>query len=144
MKEKIAKKRFGFLCVVAAALFEVIGLVRFAIWAPNHDAMDITIIIAIIAGLIFSVVLTFRDIDIVMVLITVCYSYGVIRLLTNSVGSFVDAYQKIVMFGDATQVGNIITMAVILGIGLLLTIVAGFLKREIEEQETDKSGVEAA
>lgn len=41
----------------------------------------------IIAGLIFSVVLTFRDIDIVMVLITVCYSYGVIRLLTNSVGS---------------------------------------------------------
>lgn len=98
----------------------------------------------IIAGLIFSVVLTFRDIDIVMVLITVCYSYGAIRLLTNSVGSFVDAYQKIVMFGDATQVGNIITMAVILGIGLLLTIVAGFLKREIEEQETGKSGVEAA
>lgn len=41
----------------------------------------------IIAGLIFSVVLTFRDIDIVMVLITVCYSYGAIRLLTNSVGS---------------------------------------------------------
>lgn len=133
MKEKLSEKKIGFILVLVAAVFEIVGLIRFTVWAPAHDASDALIVISIIAGLILTVVLAVRDMDIIMVLITVCYSIGVVRLLTDSVGSFVDAYQDIVMFGDKTQVGNIITMAVIMGIGLLLTIIACFMKRETKE-----------
>jgi hypothetical protein len=43
----------------------------------------------------------------------------------------VDAFQGINMFGDATQVGNIVSIAIVMGIGVLLTIISGFLRREV-------------
>lgn len=132
MQKLIKNKSIGFYTIVAAALFEVAGLIWFMTWAPAHEAEDMLIPVAIIVGIALTVFTFFRDIDIIMVLIAVCYCLSVIRLLTDSIGSFVDAFQNIVMFGDATQVSTILSMAGVMGIGLLLVIIACFMKREKE------------
>lgn len=132
MKKLIKNKSIGFGIMIAAALFELAGLIWFMTWAPAHEAEDWLIPASIIIGIVLTVFIFFRDIDIIMVLITVCYSLSVIRLLTDSIGSFVDAFQNIVMFGDATQVNTILTMAGIMGFGLLLVIAACFMRREKE------------
>ena len=52
-----------------------------------------------------------------------------VKILTDSVGSFVDAFQGIQMFGDATQVHNIVSIAAVAGIGILISVIAAFCKR---------------
>ena len=44
-----------------------------------------------------------------------------------------DAFQGINMFGDATQVNTIVSISVVMGIGVALSVIASFLKRVKEE-----------
>ena len=129
MKEKLNSKAIGFYFIAAAGILAVVSLARFLMWAPAHSAMDAVIVGALIIGLVIDVVLCVKDNDYLTILATICYSVAAVKLLTNSVGSFVDAFQGINMFGDATQVNTIISIAAVMGIGTLLSIVAGFLKR---------------
>ena len=94
--------------------------------------MNSFIVAALAVGIVLDVILFFKDNDFVIIATVVCYTAAMVTLLTDSVGSFVDAYQGIVMFGDASQVGTITSIAVTMGIGVLLSIVASFLKREKE------------
>lgn len=129
MKEKLQTKSVGFYFVALAGIAAIISIIRFMMWAPKHNSMDAVIIGALVAGIILDIVLFFLDNDYVMILTTVCYSVAAVKLLTNSVGSFVDAFQGINMFGDASQVNTIISIAVIMGISVLLSVIAGFMKR---------------
>ena len=52
--------------------------------------------------------------------------------VTNQVGSFVDAFQGINMFGDATQVGTIISISIVMAVSMVLTVLAGFMRRKKE------------
>ena len=130
MKKQMEKKTFGFALVLLAAMLEAAGLVAFCLWAPAHKAFNPAIVIALVAGLILTVLQWIKDTDLVMVLTCACYSFAAVRLLMDSVGSFVDKYQNIVMFGDASQVGTIIKIAGLMGCGILFTIVASFSRRE--------------
>ncbi|HJA65736.1 MAG TPA: hypothetical protein H9955_05455 [Candidatus Mediterraneibacter cottocaccae] len=129
MKEFIAKKSAGFYFLVIAVVLEIISLIRFLVWAGAHSGMDLLIVGGFVAGIILGLVLVFYDNAILMVLMTAGFSIAGIRLLTDSVGSFVDAFQGINMFGDATQVGNIISMIVMIMIGVLACMIASFLNR---------------
>ena len=126
----IKNKSIGAVFVVIAFVITLIGLVRYLMWAPAHNTSDGLIIGAAIIGLILNIIVLVKDIDILIIAITACYSFAVFKHLANQVGSFVDAFQGINMFGDATQVGNIISIAYLMGIGVILTIISGFLKRE--------------
>lgn len=75
-----------------AAVTAVISLIRFCIWAPAHNAMDATIVAALAAAIVMSVIIFVKDEDILVVLQTACYAYALFRHLTNQVGSFVDAF----------------------------------------------------
>lgn len=132
MSSIISKKAFGFYLVMVAAIAGVISLIRFQSWAPAHNAMDATIAAALVAGIVIDVVMIIKDEDILVVLSTACYAYALFRHLTNQVGSFVDAFQGINMFGDATQVGTIISIAVVMAVSAGLSILAGFMRREKE------------
>ena len=79
-----------------------------------------------------NLVMVVKDEDLLVVLSTACYAYALFRHLTNQVGSFVDAFQGINMFGDATQVGNIVSIAIVMAVGAILPILAGFMRREKE------------
>ena len=129
MKEFIKKKSAGFYFLVIAVVLEIISLVRFLIWAGSHDGMDIMIILGFIVGIVLGILLMFYENPILIVLTTAAFAVAGIRLLTDSVGSFVDAYQGINMFGDATQVGNIISMTVLIMIEVAASLVSSFLKR---------------
>ncbi|MCR4745848.1 MAG: hypothetical protein K5894_11570 [Lachnospiraceae bacterium] len=124
------KKTIGFIPVILAAVLEIIGLVRFCLWAGAHNAFDVSIVTVLLIGIAASVIMYFEDIDFLAVIATACFSYGCIKHLTNQVGSFVDAFQGVNLFGDATQVSNIISIGIILGVGILLMIIASFMKRE--------------
>lgn len=91
--------------------------------------MDAVILAALIVGLLIDIVLIFKDSDYLIILTTVFYSIAVFKLLVNSVGSFVDAFQGINMFGDATQVSTIISISIVMLVSVILSIIASFLKR---------------
>lgn len=126
MKEKRA---VGFYFVILAGIAAIISAVRFMMWAPAHNAMDMFILLSLIVGFAVDVLLVFKDNDFLTILATAAYSAAAVKLLTNSVGSFVDAIQGISMFGDASQVNNIISIAIVMGAGILLSILTSFLKR---------------
>ncbi len=125
------KKRntVGFYMVVLAALLGIVSLIRFQMWASSHNASDLMITIALVAAILLDVCLMVKDSSIAIILATVGYTVAGFRLLTNSVGSFVDAFQGINMFGDATQVGTIISIAAVMLVSVLLSIIASFLTR---------------
>ena len=129
MKEKLETKGVGFYFIILASLLEIISLIRYAVWAPAHDAMDAVTIAALVIGIVIGIILMVKDNDYLVIAMTVCYSIATVKILTDSVGSFVDAIQGINMFGDSSQVGTIISITAVMGIGVLLTIISGFLKR---------------
>lgn len=132
MKKYISKKTVGFYFLAFAGILELISLVRFLLWAPEHDGMDLWIIVTLAIGIILTVLVSVKDNDYLLIVITIMYSIPAIKLLTNSVGSFVDAFQGINMFGDATQVGTIISICTVMAVGILLCIISSFLKRQKE------------
>ncbi|MCR5101513.1 MAG: hypothetical protein K6B41_09180 [Butyrivibrio sp.] len=130
MKNILEGKAYG-ICVVALSfIVAVIALIRYLLWAPAHNTTNFLVVAALVIGIIINVIVVFKDEDILLVALTACYSFAVFRHLADQVGSFVDAFQGINMFGDATQVGNIISIAIIMGASVLLAIISGFVKRE--------------
>lgn len=119
----------GFYFVALAGIIGIFSIVRFLMWAPAHNSMDYVILVALVAGVAADVVLLIKDWDLLTVFATACYSIGAVKMLTDSVGSFVDAFQGINMFGDATQVGTIIQIAAVMLVSVLLSIIAAFMKR---------------
>ncbi|MGN1139720.1 MAG: hypothetical protein ACI4TF_00825 [Oliverpabstia sp.] len=132
MKEKLERKLIGFYFAVLAGAVAIVSVVRFMLWAPKHSAMDMLIIVALFVGIILDFLLFFKDNDLVVIITTACYSIAVVKLLTDSVGSFVDAFQGIKMFGDATQVSTILSIATVMAVSVILSIIASFMKREKE------------
>lgn len=130
MGEKLKTKALGFYMLVISAIIGIVSLIRFGIWAPKHNTMDLIVIVALVAGILLNVVLLIKDNEYLLVLLTACYSVAAVRVLTDSVGSFVDAFQGINMFGDASQVGNVISISAVIGVGILITIIASFVRRE--------------
>lgn len=126
MKEK---KAVGFYFVVLAGILAIVSCVRFLLWAPAHSSMDVMIVAALVVGIVLDVVLIFKDNAYLVILTTVCYTVAGVKVLTNSVGSFVDAFQGINMFGDATQVGTIGSIAALILVSAVLSIISGFLNR---------------
>ena len=124
----LKNKAAGFYFASIACLIGIISIIRFLIWAPKHGSMDYIIVAALIIGIVMDIVLMFREYSIFKVLATACYSVAAVKILTDSVGSFVDAFQGINMFGDATQVGNIISIAAVMFVCVLLSIISSFLK----------------
>jgi hypothetical protein len=92
--------------------------------------MDAMIVAALIAGIILDLITIVKDEDLLIVVSTACYAFALFRHFTNQVGSFVDQFQGINLFGDATQVGTIISIGVVMAICPVLSVIAGFLKRE--------------
>lgn len=128
----LKNKAFGFYIVLGSAAAALISLVRYGMWAPAHQAMDVSVAAALVIGIVLNLVLTVKDEDLLVVISVACYSYALFRHLTNQVGSFVDSFQGINMFGDATQVGTIVTIAAIMAVSVVLCIAAGFMRREKE------------
>lgn len=128
----LKNKTFGFYVILASVVAAVISLVRYIMWASEHNAMDVTIVAALVIGIVLNLVLAVKDEDILVVVSVVSYSYALFRHLTSQVGSFVDSFQGINMFGDVTQVGTIVSIAAVMAAGVILCIAAGFMRREKE------------
>lgn len=129
MKKILEEKAIGFYFVVIAAVLSAIAMIRFLLWAPNNKGMDTIIVAAFLLGIILDIYLMIKDNDYITIAAVACYSVAVVKLFTNSVGSFVDAFQGINMFGDSSQVGNILSIGSMILISVLVSIVASFLKR---------------
>ncbi len=129
MSEILKEKAIGFYFLLVTAVIGIVSLVRFALWAPSHNTMDLVIVAALVIGIVLNGILLIKDNDYLIILMTACYSVVTVKVLTDSVGSFVDAFQGINMFGDASQVGTVISISAVMGVGVLLSIIASFLKR---------------
>lgn len=128
MKAFLEKKTIGFIFVPLAVIMGLISFILFVRWAPQHNEMDMLILIPLIAAVLADIWMFKNENDWVQIISTACYGISVFRLLTNSVGSFVDAFQGIKMFGDATQVGTILTISKFLLAASVFSIIASFAR----------------
>jgi uncharacterized membrane protein len=126
----LEKKAYGFYVVMIAAIAALVSVIRYAGWASAHNTMDAMIVAALIAGIVLDLITIVKDEDLLIVVSTACYAFALFRHFTNQVGSFVDQFQGINLFGDATQVGTIISIGVVMAVCPILSVIAGFLKRE--------------
>lgn len=125
----IKKKSIGFYFTLAAGIAAIAALIYYLTWAPANNTMDNWIVCTLVVGILFDIALIFFDNDFLVIASCALYSAAVARLLTNSVGSFVDAIQGINMFGDSSQVGVIINISIVIAVSILLSIISAFLKR---------------
>ena len=123
------KRTIGSYFVILAGILGILSLVRFQMWAPKHNGSDLLITSGLVIGILADVILLVKEMDILKVIATAAYTIAAVRLLADSVGSFVDAFQGIVMFGDATQVGTIITIAAVMLAAVLVSVIASFMKQ---------------
>lgn len=128
MKALLEKKTIGFIFVPLAGIMGLISFILFIKWAPQHNEMDMLIFIPLAAAVLADICLFKFENDWIQIISTVCYGVSLFRLLTNSVGSFVDAFQGIKMFGDATQVGTILTISKFLLAAAVFSIIASFAR----------------
>lgn len=122
-------KAAGFYLLLVALVFAVISTIYYVGWAQANFAMNSVVVVAMAAGLAVNLLLLFVDSDYLVVILTALYGVGMIQLLVDNAGSFADAYQGIVMFGDPTQVGTVLTIAALAAVAALAVIVAGFMNR---------------
>ncbi len=127
--DRMKNRALGTWLSLAAGLLALASLVIFLIWAPGNNAMNALIPIALAAGIVAEILLFFFDISYLGVVATACFSAAFFTLVSNSVGSFVDALQGIVMFGDSTQVGIILAMSALMLVSILSSILSCFIKR---------------
>lgn len=130
MKTKLAQKTAGFYLLLLAGVLAIASGVYYLLWSTANYNMNPVVPIAWGVGLLVNLLLLFWDNDYLVILLTALYSVGLFRLLVDSAGSFADAYQGIVMFGDPTQIGTILTISAIIAVGIIACIVAGFMGRK--------------
>lgn len=128
--ELIKNKSIGTIFVCLSFITALISIIRYLSWAPAHNALDGLVVASLVVGMVLCAVDFFKDEDLLIIVTTACFSFAVFKHLTNQVGSFVDAFQGINMFGDATQVGTIVSIAIVMGISTIAIIISGFMNRE--------------
>lgn len=129
MIDILRKKAIGFYFMVLSGVLAIIAISRYASWAPANYVMNPLILAVLIIGIVLDLLLVLYDNDYLVVAATACYSVALFQLLADNVGSFVDAFQGIVMFGDPTQVGTILSISYIIAGSILASIIASFTKR---------------
>lgn len=122
-------KNIGFYFITLATILGIVSTISYMVWAPAHNSMNVLIATVLIVGIVLGVVLHFYDNDFLVVVITACYAIAGFQLFSDGTGSFVDAYQGIVMFGDSSQVGTITTIGIMMLVCAISSIVAGFTNR---------------
>jgi hypothetical protein len=121
-------KSAGFYFTAIAVILGLAAAVQYLIWAPEQDMMDMLILLPLIAGSLLGTLFVFIEIEHIIVGAAACFSIALFKLISISVGAFVDAFQGIVMFGDSSQIGTIITICVFIAVSCLSSIAASFMR----------------
>ena len=133
MSNLFKTRKPGAYVLAAALLLEAVSLINYLAWAAGLHSVDPVIAGGFALGLAAGAGSLLLGSDLLAVLNTALCSCGVLRLHVSNAGSFADAYQGIVMFGDSSQVGRILTICASAFLCVLLLIASGFLgfgKRE--------------
>lgn len=129
MNGLMEKKGIGFYFVILTMIVAVVSSVRYYTWSSANETFDWIVMIPLLLGIVLDLLLIVKECDYLIVLATASYSVAVVRLLTESVGSFVDAFQGINMFGNAAHVGDITNISIFIGVTIALSIIASFMNR---------------
>ena len=129
MKKPVRERSAGFYVSAASMLLAAAALAWFAAWAPKNNAMDRVIVISLGTGIALNALLLLTDIEFLAAGISAAFSTALFKLLSNSAGTFVDAFQGIVMFGDTTQLTVIFILAGLMLLAVLTNIAACFMGR---------------
>ncbi|MFV0520113.1 MAG: hypothetical protein ACK5LY_07545 [Lachnospirales bacterium] len=126
MSDFFSNKSFSFYFLFIIIIISLGTLVTYSFWSYTNDITNYVVLITLICGVIIDINLLFRHNEILFVIATALYSIATITLLSSSVGSFVDAYQGIVMFGDASLVGMTIILCSCMFMCSIFSIILSF------------------
>ncbi len=127
MTTLLTNRRSGVYVLIVSILLQLVSLVNYLAWAGGRGGIDTFITVTLAAGLLTGVCAFFLNSGLLLVADTALCSCGILKLAVDSAGSFADAYQGIVMFGDPSQVGRILTICITGLMAVILLIVTGFM-----------------
>lgn len=133
MNSFLKNRRAGACVLIVALALEAVSAVNYLAWASGLGKIDPLIAGGLGLGLLAGIVALLLGSDLLIVANAALCGCGVMQLLVSNAGSFADAYQGIVMFGDPSQVGRIVSICASALPAVLLLIVFGFMdfgKRE--------------
>lgn len=125
-------KGLGFYFGALSALLGLIGLIVFFVYTGQGGAENAGVIVATIAAILCEVSLLVGEkvySDFTGIAGAVLLALAMMLTLSGGVGNMADAFQGIVMFGDAKLAGLNYAMAGLYGAGTLAAICACFMKK---------------
>lgn len=132
----LKSKRAGAYAGLAVGCLAVVGLILYLSYALSSDGLMMPVVPVLLALIILAeMFLFFADNDIVPILAAGMAS-GVFGAFLYSppetIGSIVDYYQNIVMFGNPEKFGLIVSLIVIFLLMTVLAVVACFMRRTVK------------
>ncbi len=116
----------GFLLSAAALLLAGGALAFYLIWGSAKYAVNPAAAGFLAGGLVLNIVGLFFRCGYLTAAMTGLYGAAMMKVAADNAGSFADAYQGIVMFGDPTQVGTVLTICGLMLAAAVLSIASGF------------------
>ena len=138
MMDHIKNFRFGAYLTIVSMIVGVIGLIRYLGWSTSYGGVDYIVAAGFVIALMFDLILICRDDSVFCILATAGYSLALFRILADSVGTFVDMFQGINMFGDVTQIGNIVSISAFAAVSTVLSMIVSFMPIRKAECECTK------
>ena len=126
---RMKTRGLGTWFALGAAVLALAAEIIYLIWAPAHAGVLPRIWIPLLGAAAAELLLILTNLDYFGIIGSACSAISLFTLLDQSVGSFVDAFQGIVMFGDSTQVGLILLMAGLMAVSMILCVLSCFAKR---------------
>lgn len=127
MKSLLMNRKSGVYVLIVSILLQFVSTINYFTWASGLGSVDRIVIGGLGLSLVVGIAAFLLSSDILLVIDTALCSCGTLQLIVASAGSFVDAYQGIVMFGDPSQVGRILTICATALLAIVLLIVTGFM-----------------
>jgi len=127
MKNFLKDRKTGVYVLLAALLLQSASLINYLAWAIGLNNMDAIVMGGLALGLLTGIGTLLLSSDLLVVVSTALCSCGVLQLVVTNAGSFADAYQGIVMFGDPSQVGRILSICITAVLAVVMLIIAGFM-----------------
>ncbi|MBR1813583.1 MAG: hypothetical protein IJ773_07135 [Lachnospiraceae bacterium] len=132
-KEKTLKKSAGAYLGIVVEVLALISLILYLTYTTSADGLFMPwVVVCLLLILALEGILFFFDNDIIPILVAAlgAAAFGCFAMdPPETIGSVVDYFQNIVMFGNPEKFGIIIALAVLMLLMTLLAIIACFPER---------------
>lgn len=131
MKDKAAGFYFG----AVGGILMVLTLMIYAINMKALDQRNMLVVLPLLLAVIVEIGLYFKDNDWLKIIAPVLCSIAFASFAVDSVGTLVDYFFNLTMFGNKATMGTVTFLLILMGMELVVLIISSFMKGIKEEEQ---------